>query len=71
MRTPSEIALEIPTVRRARFRGTTGVVYDGSVDIEFDVRHEHRRWIVSDDDGRYYRRVSLRRALEVAIKRNS
>lgn len=72
MRTPSEKALDITTVKSAHFVADSGVVYDESVGIEFDVRYlDNGRWNVNDDEGRNYKSASLKRALRKAIKANS
>jgi hypothetical protein len=70
-----DVALSINSVRSAHFTrrnddAITGVVFDGSTGIEFDVRSELGAWLVSDDDGRIFNDEVLERAILRAIETN-
>lgn len=73
----TDVALSINTISSARFNrrpdGTvTGVAFDSSTDIEFDVRLSGDDvWYVSDDDSAIYEDASLQRALQRAIAANT
>jgi hypothetical protein len=70
-----DVALSINSVRSAHFTRRndtiTGVVYDGSTGIEFDVRLSGDVWYLNDDEGRVYEHTVLERAILRAIEANT
>lgn len=70
-----DVALSINTVSSAHFTkrhdGMSGVVYDTSTGIEYDVRLSGDDvWYVNDDEGRTYEHTVLERAILRAIEAN-
>lgn len=69
-------ALRIESISSAGFQrrenGTiTGVAYDSSTDIEFDVVRHDGGWYVSDDDGHKHHGDTLQSALQAGIAANT
>ena len=69
----AQIALEVERITYASFTTnqfgvTVGVAADKISGTEFDVRLAGMVWNVSDDAGRYYRSLFLRRALRKACR---
>jgi len=73
---PTGTALEVPGIKSAQFNrthlgmekyGWRGTAYHGPSGVEFDVLSNNGRWIVSDDEGKRYKSISLKRALRRAI----
>lgn len=74
----TDAALSIETVKSANLRTSqlvgqsiAGVVYDGSVGIEFDVRLTRDGWVVNDDGGEEFSDLDLATALTKAINFNN
>jgi hypothetical protein len=69
----TEVALSIPSIKSAHFTERngqiSGVAYDESSGVEFDVRTDGKiHWNVNDDEGRNFRGILLRTALTRAIE---